>query len=229
MRTPLSIVIPFYNEEKNVETVLTEMSAAFLSAEIPHEFVCVNNGSRDATGAILQRLAQQNPRIKIITVPVNEGYGWGVSRGLAAATSPCITVASGDGQIDPKDILNAYAVMESSGADIVKSRRIIRNDGIYRIIISFMYNLIMKMLFRLPGWDYNAPPKIFKKSFLDSISIESKTSFIDPEILIKAKKQNAIITEITSTYRERKGGTGHTSIRTIWQFIADIIRWRLFR
>lgn len=229
MRTPLSIVIPFYNEEANVENVLTEIGALLNKAEIPHEFICVNNGSRDTTAAILDRLASKNPYINIITIPINKGYGWGVSRGLEAAQQPWIAVVSGDGQIDPHDILNAYAVMESSGADIVKSRRIVRDDGIYRIAVSFIYNLIMKILFQLPGWDYNAPPKIFKKSFLERISIESKTSFIDPEILIKAKKLGASITEITSTYREREHGSGHTSIRTIGQFIRDIIRWRLFR
>lgn len=229
MRTPLSVVIPFYNEEKNVETVLTEIDTALLHAEIPHEFICVNNGSRDATGTVLAQLAHQHSHITIITIPVNEGYGWGVSQGLAVARQPWVAVVSGDGQIDPKDILRAYDTMETTDVDIVKPRRIRRDDGWYRSFVSFIYNLIMKILFQLPGWDYNAPPKIFKRSFLQRISIESKTSFIDPEILIKAKKLNATVIETPSTYRERRRGSGHTSIKTIGQFIADIIRWRLFR
>lgn len=229
MRTPLSIVIPFYNEEKNIESVLSEIKTALSGMAIPYEFICVDNGSRDTTAAILTKFAHQDPHITIITVPVNEGYGWGVSRGLAATTKPWVTVVSGDRQIDPRDILNAYAIMESSGVDIVKSRRISRSDGPYRFFISFTYNLIMKILFQLPGWDYNAPPKIFKQSFLKRIQIESKTSFIDPEILIKAKRLGASMTEITSTYREREHGSGHTNIHTIGTFIADIIYWRFFR
>ena len=87
----------------------------------------------------------------------------------------------------------------------------------------------MKILFDLPGWDFNAPPKIFKRSFIQGIEIESKTSFIDPEILIKAKKQRVCIEEITTTYRPRGGGKGYTSTETIIEFIKEIIRWRFGR
>jgi glycosyltransferase involved in cell wall biosynthesis len=229
MKHSLSVVIPFYNEEENVAHVVNEVSQTLNTAAIPHEFVCVNNGSHDNTGAILKSLREENFHITIITIPHNEGYGWGVSRGMKAATKDWITVISGDGQVNPEDIVRAHTTMEQTGADIITPRRRVREDGWYRRFISFVYNLIMKILFALPGWDYNAPPKIFTRSFIQSISIESKNSFIDPEILIKAKKKHAHIEEIFSTYRLREHGSGYTSVYTILEFIRDIIFWRFGR
>lgn len=225
MKTPLSVVIPFYNEEKNIERVLKEIGDALTQTAIPYEFICVNNGSGDQTGAILARLSGTD-YIKIVTVDINQGYGWGVIRGLGAASKEWVTIVSGDGQVDPHDILKAYDAMVKTGADIVKPRRTTRDDGLYRRLISFVYNAIMKIVFRLPGWDFNAPPKIIKKEFLQKISLESKNSFLDPELLIKAKDLGAKIVEVQVTYRERTTGEGHTGLKTIFEFIIDIIRWR---
>ncbi len=226
MKTPLSVVIPFYNEEKNIVKVLTEIAEALTRSTIPFEFICVNNGSHDKTGTILKTITR--PPVTIVTVEKNLGYGWGVIKGLGAASKDWITIVSGDGQVDPEDIVKAYDVMTSTAADLVKPRRIRRDDGLYRRVVSHMYNAIMKIAFALPGWDFNAPPKIIKKDLLKKISLESKNSFFDPELLIKAKSLGAKIVEVQVTYRERIEGRGHTGIKTIFEFIFDIIRWRFF-
>lgn len=227
MRTSLSVVIPFYNEEKNVESVLGEVGYALLHAHIPYEFICVNNGSRDDTGPILSRLKINDDHVHIVTVNQNQGYGWGVIQGINAASMEWVTIISGDGQVDPRDIVKAYNAMETTGADIIKPRRTTREDGLYRRFISSVYSIVMKLLFGLKGWDFNAPPKIIKNSFLKGITLESKNSFLDPEILIKAEKRKCKIEEVEVTYRKREGGSGYTGIHTIIEFIKDIIRWRL--
>lgn len=226
MGKSLSVIIPFYNEEENVERVLQEIGVALRSASIPYEHICVNNGSVDSTGEILARLSASDPTIRIVTVKKNQGYGWGVINGIRSTTKDWVTIVSGDGQVDPYDILKAYDTMVKTGADIVKPRRTTRDDGLYRRLISFVYNTIMKIAFRLPGWDFNAPPKIIKKEFLQKIFLESKNSFLDPELLIKAKDLGAKIVEVQVTYRERTVGEGHTGLKTIFEFIVDIIRWR---
>ena len=227
MKTSLAVVIPFYNEEANVESVIREISDALAKDSIPCEFIAINNGSRDTTGEILATLATHDPRVTVVTVTNNQGYGWGVAQGIRATTKEWVTVVSGDGQIDPEDILKAYAAMEKTGADIIKPRRVRRGDGAWRALVSFVYNLVMKIVFRLPGWDINAPPKIFKRAIFQKITIESKNSFIDPEILIKAQKLGCTIVEIETFYRTRQGGHGHTGIKTILEFIADISRWSI--
>lgn len=226
MSKTLSVVIPFYNEEENVERVLQEISTALRSAAIPYEYICVNNGSRDTTGTILARLSASDSSIRVVTVGKNQGYGFGVASGIKTAEKDWVTIVSGDGQVNPADIVKAYRKMEETRADIIKPRRVTRDDGLYREIVSYIYNLTMKILFRLPGWDFNAPPKIITREFLHSITLESKNSFLDPEILIKAARQKKKIMEVDVTYRERTRGRGHTNIRTVGEFIVDIIRWK---
>lgn len=222
----LSVVIPFYNEEPNVEAVIAEIGDALRDASISYELICVDSASTDATPRILSRLAADAGHIRIVSVE-RKGYGLAVLRGLQAASKDWITVVSGDGQTDPIDILKAYAVMAITGADLVKPRRFSRDDGLLRRFISFACSVIMKLVFRLPGWDFMGPPKVIRRSLVDQMCLESEDRFIDTELLLKAKELGVRMEEVGVTYRRRAGGVGKVGVSTIFEYLVNIVKWRL--
>jgi dolichol-phosphate mannosyltransferase len=226
-RSSLSVVLPFHNEEENVESVVGEMTEALRGAGIPYELVCVDSGSTDATGAIVARLAAADPD-HVVPVPVErKGYGLAVLRGLAAARKDWVSVASGDGQVDPADVVKAYERMAATGADLVKPRRTRRDDGAWRRVVSFACSLIMKTAFGLPGWDFMAPPKVWRRSLLGGLALVSEDRFIDTELLVKSRHLGLKIVEVGVVYRKRLRGEGKVSNATIVEYLRNLVDWKL--
>jgi glycosyltransferase involved in cell wall biosynthesis len=109
-RTPvLSIVLPCYNEARNIPGVLRRFDEA-LGGRTDTEVLLVDNGSTDDTAAVLAReLAQPANRFaRVVTVPRNIGYGYGIMSGVRQAQAPVIAWTHADLQCDPADVLLAY-------------------------------------------------------------------------------------------------------------------------
>ncbi|TSC79473.1 MAG: glycosyl transferase family protein [Parcubacteria group bacterium Gr01-1014_29] len=230
MRHSLSVVIGMYNEEENVEPVTKEIGEALSHASILYEIICASNGSTDRTEEIIKNLSAKDSRIK--GVFLNEkGYGRAVIAGLAAATNDWLSIVSGDGQVDPRDIIKAYETMERRDVDIVKPRRIHRGDGWHRTVLAGIYNILLKLTFGLPGWDIDGPPKIMKREFVQKLALESRDFFIDSEIMIKAKYMKSSVAEVEVDWRTRERGTPHIGsalFKTSLQYFKNLIRWRFY-
>src|SRR5690606_33498223 len=111
------------------------------------QLVAVDNGSTDATGAELRRLAELHPAVEIVTVPVNQGYGNGILSGVAACRAPWIGFIPADGQVDAEDVVRLFEAARASKDWVVaKVRRRFRMDGVLRKIVSVSYNVFVKML-----------------------------------------------------------------------------------
>src|SRR3989344_5503284 len=113
MKKSLSVVMGMYNEAENVRPVTSEVGKALKAAEIPYEIICVSNGSTDDTEAILTQLSKEDPRMHGIVLK-EKGYGGAVIAGFNAAKNERVTLESGDGQVDPNDIMKAYEAIKRS-------------------------------------------------------------------------------------------------------------------
>jgi dolichol-phosphate mannosyltransferase len=215
-----------YNEAENAERVIKEIGATLEHVSIPYEILCVSNNSTDGTDEILDRLAVTDARIRPIHLPM-KGYGIAVIHGLNAAEKDLVTIVSGDGQVSPRDILTAYKVMENSNVDIVRARRVERRDGVFRIFQSSVYNVLLKTLFALPGWDFNSPPKVIKREFVRRLNLQSQDWFVDPEIMIKTKYLRGSVAEAKVTYGKRAAGAGKVKLSTACEFFKNMIIWRV--
>jgi dolichol-phosphate mannosyltransferase len=225
----LSLVIPFYNEEDNVREVVTELVSIFNKSSSNFELVLVDNGSVDNSGKILEDLALENPeKIKVVHVPVNQGYGWGIISGLSDASGNYVGFMSGDGQIRPEDVLKIFQSV-SGDCDIVKANRKERRDGITRKALSTVYNFLFATLFNVHTSDVNGSPKIFKQELLSRIKPESKDWFLDAEVLIKAKCLNAKKTEVPVEFLRREKGSSHVKISAIYEFLKNMLNYRFGR
>jgi glycosyltransferase involved in cell wall biosynthesis len=224
MKITVSIVLPFYNEGANVERVVTELLTATRGADWDIRLACVQNGSCDDTGKILARLAQANPRVSIIEVPYNQGYGFGIRQGLAAATGEIVGYLDGDGQVQPSDMLRVLAGMQVARA--AKAIRVVRGDGWRRRLVSGIYNTLFRVLFAIRARDANAKPKFLRKEDLAKLALVSDDWFIDAEVMIKTAALGIQWAEEPVEFRKRDGGKSNVRVGSIVEFLSNLARWR---
>ncbi|MFQ5672002.1 MAG: glycosyltransferase family 2 protein [Nitrospinales bacterium] len=222
-----SLVIPFYNEEECASQIIDSLVQFLDSSAIDYELILVDNGSRDRTAALIDQKVARHPRLKKVTVKVNEGYGWGIICGLQEAQGDYVGFMCGDGQIHPQDVVKSMSYASESNCAMVKACRNTRQDGLLRRIVTRIYNSIFALIFNLKTHDLNGTPKFFKRSYLDILDIQSKDWFIDAEIIIKLESLGVKIDEIPVAFHARKGGSSHVKIvTTCVQFLKNAYRMK---
>ena len=224
----LSLVIPFYNEEKNVREVIGGLFDTFQRSSIDYELILVNNGSTDKTPQILEGLAREKPgAVKVVHVSVNQGYGWGIINGLKRVSGKYVGFMDGDGQIKPSDVLRVYSKLVDEDLDLCQVKRVAREDGLARKFISYCYNFVFRFLFSLNVKDINATPKIMRREIYEKLDLVSKDWFLDAEVIIKCTRMNCKIGEVSVTFRKRETGKSYVNFSTILEFLKNMIIYRL--
>ncbi|HEY5675290.1 MAG TPA: glycosyltransferase family 2 protein, partial [Myxococcales bacterium] len=126
-RPQISVVIPLFNEEENVQPLLDELFAELGKLGRTHEVICVDDGSRDGTFAKLSRLAAQRPELRVIRFRLNFGQTAAMSAGIEASRGEVIVPMDADLQNDPGDIGRLLAQLDA-GSDVVSGWRRQRQD-----------------------------------------------------------------------------------------------------
>lgn len=227
-RSAVSLVVPCYNEEDCLRQTATELVEAFAASNIPLQLVLVDNGSRDATGAIIAELIREGQPVTSATVDVNIGYGNGILEGLKQCTAPFVGFLCADGQVSAVDTAQACAkAIAAERPILVKVRRRFRKDSWRRKLVSVLYNFGMQFVF---GWlgsiDLNGNPKVLPRSVLQAMNPQSRDWFLDPEIMIKARAMGITVLENDVEGRLRQGGKSHVRYVTCLEFARNILRYR---
>src|SRR3989344_2901291 len=121
MNPLLSVVLPCYNEEKNIFTLLERYSR--ISRKIPMELVLVDNGSTDETEAVLKKYLPKYRFARSVKVKKNVGYGFGIFTGLKAARGEFLAYSHADMQCDPEDVLRGWSLLSRKKSVFVKGSR----------------------------------------------------------------------------------------------------------
>ncbi len=230
-RPQLSLAIPCYNEQEVLANTVVHLVDAFAQRQISLELVLVDNGSTDGTGRVIDELIGAGYPVVKQVVPVNRGYGHGVLCGLAACRGRFVGILHADGQVDPHDVVKVYEVAASAKSPtLVKVRRRFRMDGMRRKVISVAYNLSANILFpRLGSIDINGSPKMFPQEYLARLNLCSADWFIDPELMIKARRVGLSVIEFNVLAQMRKGGQSHVDGRTCLEFMVNLLKYRFGR
>ncbi|MAG47190.1 hypothetical protein CL617_01170 [archaeon] len=234
MKIPdLSVVIPFYDEEKTVEPLTKVLVNEFKKNNINYELILINNGSSDKTSEIVDNLAKKFKSIKAVHVKVNKGYGWGILNGLKIAKGEYVGYMDGDLEIKPDGILNLYKKVKKTSADVGKGIRDRAESDFFKTIASRGYDLLFFFLFFKFIKQVNANPKIMKRDCYKKMNLNSKEWFIDSEIIIKALKNNyKVVNEIVS-YTPRRAGESHINFFDLFpiiiKYIKNTIKYRFER
>lgn len=216
----LSVVYPTYNEAETAEELLSE-TVGFLSQSFPdYEIVVVDDASTDGTGAIVDRIAAKNPRIRVIHHDRNRKLGGALKTGLHAATKPLVLYSDADFPFDLLDVNRAVRAIRR--ADIVSAYRHDRHsEGWLRTFQSYLYNLLVTVVFGLHLRDVNFAFKLFRLEALRKLDLKSEGSFIDAEILIRALRQGMRVMQIGVDYFPRTRGLSTLS--------GPVVILRMFR
>jgi glycosyltransferase involved in cell wall biosynthesis len=227
----LSLVIPCYNEAESIRNTVTRLVEAFGARRVRLELVLVDNGSTDDTGAIIDKLVAEGMPAVRETVDLNQGYGYGVLCGLQRCRGRLVGILGADGQVDAQDVVRLYDVAARARTPkLVKVRRRFRMDGFTRKIVSIAYNGVANLAYGgLRSIDLNGTPKIFPRAYLAPMALESRDWFLDAEIMIKAKQLGLDVFEMNVLAHMREGGRSNVRVGTCWEFVKNLVRWRLRR
>ena len=206
----ISVVLPAYNEEDNIyESVIKSVN--FLQ-QIAHNFevIVVNDGSTDQTLDSFKKAQTLFPNhIKIINHPKNLGYGAALRNGFLTAKGDYIFYTDSDNQFDIRELRDFLPHMKTH--DMVVGFRIYRYDTVLRCLLSWIYNRLISILFKINIRDVDCAFKLFKKEIFNHLIIQSNNFFVDAEIVGKARKLGFSIYQRGVRHYPRLHGT--TTVR----------------
>ncbi len=223
----LSFFFPAHNEEANIEALVAEALEVLPSFADEFEIIAVDDGSRDATLQIANRLAASDARVRVVHHETNMGYGAAVRSGLKAARYELVAFTDGDRQFKVADLGRLLERMaRSDKTDVVAGYRLKRADPFIRTAYARAYRLALNIFYRLGVRDVDCAFKLFKRSALEGIRLESGGAFMSAELLIKLKQRGRHIAEVGVPHYPRTAGspTG-AKPSVIFRAVRDF--WRL--
>lgn len=222
---PLSLTIfyPCYNEEANVERVTRAAVLAGRKVADDLEVIIVNDGSKDRTGEIADRLAAELPEVRAVHNKPNRGYGGALQRGFREATKNWIFYTDGDGQFDFEEIPKVLPLLETH--DIISCYRLDRKDSLMRKLNALAWTTLVNLLFRIGLRDIDCAFKIYPKTFIDRIEMHSTGALIDTEMLAKARNMRLKIAQMGVHHYPRTAGqqTG-ANLKVILRAFRELFR-----
>lgn len=223
MNPQYSIVIPAYNESARIAHALEEVLCTLDANQWDAEVLVVNDGSTDDTAAIVEGLAAKDRRVRLMENPINRGKGYSVRNGLLHASGNIVMFTDADLSAPMEEAERLFAAI-GEGADVAigsrwleRSRQTI-HQPLYRQIFGRCFNLVTRMVMRLPFADTQCGFKAFRRSAAQTIFQLQRIERwgFDPEILFIALKRGYRVREVPVTW-------GHDE-RTRISYLKDGIK-----
>ncbi len=182
----LSLVLPAFNEEHNIERTVTTVAAWFAREHIEGEIIVVDDGSRDGTAAVLKRMQGSLAFLRVVTHEHNLGYGSAVRSGLDAATREFLGYMDSDGQFAVEDFNQLLPFLQEF--DFVTGRRVKRADPFIRLVNAKLYGFLVFVALGVWVHDINCAMKVWKRSLWSQIRPRVSTgALINAEIFYRLK------------------------------------------
>jgi glycosyltransferase involved in cell wall biosynthesis len=213
----LSIFFPMWNEEEYLERAVnaaTEISEELMAAGTisDYEVVIVDDASTDTTPQLADQISAANRRVKVVHHLVNRKLGGSMKSGFQASTGDVVLYTDADLPFDMRELHKALRLMHQYEADVVAAYRFDRTgEGYVRVIYSFFYNLLVRVLFGCRFRDVNFAFKLVRRRVLDQVTLRSEGSFIDAELMVSAKKMGMEVVQFGVDYFPRTRGVSTLS------------------
>jgi glycosyltransferase involved in cell wall biosynthesis len=216
----LSVVVPVYNEETNVEPLVGEINGVLRHLGKSYEVVVVDDGSEDQTFAVLSKLHREQPTVKVVRLKRNFGQTAAVAAGLAYARGDIVVLMDGDGQNDPADIPALLAKL-AEGNDMVAGWRFNRRDPfLNRRLPSMIANRLISWTTRVKLHDYGCTLKAMRKDIAKNLKLYGEMHRFIPAI---AYERGARIAELKVNHRPRLRGQSKYGITRTLRVVLDLL------
>ncbi len=201
----ISLFYPMFNEEANIEEAVRRALAVLPRFTDRFEVILVDDGSRDRTGAIADRLSAEDPRVRVVHHRANRGYGAALRSGIHAARYEWIFYTDGDNQFDLEDLRGLIPFARDH--EVVSGYRIDRRDPFHRKMNAWIFNVAMRLLFGLALRDVDCAFKLYRRSIFEGLVLRSDGAMIDAEILARTRARGARIAEAGVHHYPRVAGS----------------------
>ncbi|WP_338255458.1 glycosyltransferase family 2 protein [Dictyobacter halimunensis] len=226
----LSVVLPAYNEEAVIEQTVTMVASALRTWTDDFEIIVVDDGSRDHTRDIIERLIGDEPRIRLMHHSQNRGYGAALVTGFHTASKELVFFMDSDGQFDINDLERFFPLIEH--CDAVLGYRAPRHDPWIRKLNAWGWKQLVHLVLGIKVRDLDCAFKLYRAEFFQTLNLETRGAMINAEILYKFVRAGHIYTEVGVRHLPRqKGKATGAHPRVILKAMRELIsysrKWKL--
>jgi glycosyltransferase involved in cell wall biosynthesis len=216
----LSIIVPFYNEEENIERMHAAIVAAVEPVGVPFEMVLVDDGSKDSTLRLATEIARRDPRVRVVKFRRNYGQTPAMAAGIEQARGEILITMDGDLQNDPRDI-QEFLTKIDEGYDLVVGWRFNRQDKLVsRKIPSRIANWLIGKVTGVPIKDNGCSLKAYRGSLIKQIPLYSEMHRFIPAMASIAGPR---IAEIKVRHHARQFGKSKYGLSRIYKVLLDLL------
>ena len=200
----LSLVVPVYNEERQLEAVVRNLMA--IQFPVATEWVFIDDCSKDRSVKILEKLAQEFP-IKIIKQSPNQGKGAAVIKGIKEATGDFIVIQDADSEYDPREISMLLEPLLQDKADVVFGSRFKKTSPqvhrTYHYFVNRFLTVVSNLLSGIYLSDMETCYKLYRSDLMKAMKLQSKRFGIEVELVAYTAKVRARVFELPISYFPR--------------------------
>ncbi len=217
----ISIVLPIYNEEKNIAILYKEFQDVFKKLNCSYEIIAINDGSRDKSFECMKKIADRDANFKLINFKYNFGQTAALSAGIKVAQGDIIIPMDSDLQNDPADI-PLFLKKIDEGFDVVSGWRKTRWQGSFltRKLPSLMANWLIGIITGVKIHDYGCTMKAYKREVIQDVNLYGEMHRF---VAAYASWQGGRVAEIVVNSRERIHGNTNYGLSRTFKVLLDLV------
>ena len=221
----ISAVMPAFNEATNLKQTVGRTAEALAAQARSFEIIVVDDGSRDDTPAVLERLKVVHSNLRVVRHPVNRGYGAAVRSGFDAARLSWVFLMDADNQFDPAEI--GLLLARAAEADIVAGYRRHRRDPLTRRLNAWAFFTLVRLLFGRLVRDVNCAFKLIRRDLLAGMVLHAEGALVNTELLVLARQMHARVVEVpVHHYPRRSGKQTGANPRVVLRAFGELFAFR---
>ena len=222
-RHAISFVLPAFNEEANIVRAVEACVAVATRYCSTFEVIVVDDGSTDRTAERVTEIAGRHPQVRLVRHPANRGYGDALRTGFLGAELDFVFFTDADNQFDMEDL--RLLLPWADHVDVVAGYRRKRADPLLRRINAWGWNRLVRVLFYVPVRDIDCAFKLFRRTALEELDIESVGALVNTEIMVKLGRTGKTVVEVGVSHRPRTAGVARgAKLSVIARAVVETVR-----
>ncbi len=218
----VSILFPLYKDKKTVKKMILKSAKLLKKMKKKGEIIIVDDGCPENSGHYAKIISKKIKNVKVIFHKKNMGYGAAIKTGLKNCKNEWIFQTDGDAEYDVNDLLKL--IKKTKVSDLVVTYRLKKKYKTSRIVISWIYNVILRILFHTKYKDISTGSRLINKKILKKINLISNSPFLGAELAIKSKYKGFKVSEVgIHTYPRTFGSGSSVSFKNILLTIKEML------
>jgi len=218
----VSILFPLYKDRKTVKKMILKSVQLIKKMKKKGEIIIVDDGCPEDSGHYAKIISKKIKNVKVIFHKKNMGYGAAIKTGLKNCKNEWIFQTDGDAEYDVNDLLKL--IKKTKVSDLVVTYRLKKKYKTSRIVISWIYNSILRILFDTKYKDISTGSRLINKKILKKINLISNSPFLGAELAIKSKYKGFKVSEVgIHTYPRTFGSGSSVSFKNILLTIKEML------